>query len=1006
MQWCRRPHSSWVKAIHSNANAPACWWLYDLRMKFRTNFSLPLTQKILLVVAIPLSIQLIFIVFMSNDLSRLVAAQNQEQHYIKVVMSRDRLLINERQRTMIIAMYLATLDPTCQQNLARTLSDTVVVFNELRELWRDNPERRKILDRCWSIYSLRGDSLVAMVERIGQKHDIEEMLGGMSGNREMIMKIMMIKKIPYLEKLFDEDREQKNLQAESVRQNQELIYRSLYVGLATLILASLVSGLIFSFSISRRLKIVLSNIGALTDSQANLIVIKGGDEISQLNDAVVTTVTKIREAEEFQAQTIAIIADELNKPLTEVEAALQQLSKCGFVTLSEKGSKRLHDSSAEIKRLEALVFELVNLDASERDLQLSQVDMSDLAENCIKIVEPLTRLRSISVTLNSVAKNSVVYADGDKITQVLINFLSNAIKYSPDNATIEINIETTEQTVKVSIRDHGPGIAQEFHSKIFQRFEQAESASASKPASSGLGLAISKEIIESQGGSVGFSSKIGDGSTFWLSLSTTKPQLSNQSSITAIGTPQKGWKPTLWKKALLVVALPILVQLFTVATMYNFLQQNSLRIAELEKIPAITSLHEKLLAGLAWSGIAAMNYNLERDPKSIAKMKFEEEGIRQHIAELHDLTGTDKTTDKLLAVINAHLALDQHIVQAKKNADISLFVGEKGLDDKNHLLVDIRTPMHELITEQNELIASNELASDEMRRNFQTLLLLSVIAASIVAGALGLLIAHSLTKRAKRLSDIALRFSNHRELPQPLPGDDELAFVEQQLHEAGKKLMKLEILRAEMIGITSHELRTPLTSLIALIEVIEAGVFGELTAEGSRLLEKARLETSELIVLISNLLDLEKMESGKILVSKHKMQVENVLEQIKSDNAMPATQRGINLTVNHCQEEIFADSNRLTQAMTAVIRSIFERIPSKSNVIVECNRDQNTVVLAVEAPHGVAAIGSGYNKHKQFAREQMAISLARLTAVQHGGDLHLTTSSKGRRIALNLPVGA
>jgi signal transduction histidine kinase len=284
------------------------------------------------------------------------------------------------------------------------------------------------------------------------------------------------------------------------------------------------------------------------------------------------------------------------------------------------------------------------------------------------------------------------------------------------------------------------------------------------------------------------------------------------------------------------------------------------------------------------------------------------------------------------------------------------------------------------------------------------LLFASAIAASIVAGTLGFLIANSLTNRAKRLSKVALRFSESRELPEPLAGDDELAFVEQQLHAAGMKLMELEVQRAEMIGITSHELRTPLTSLIALIEIMEAEVFGPVTEHGRTLLAKARLQTSELIVLITNLLDLEKMESGKILVTKQKIRVENVFEQIKADNIQPADNKGIGLKIQDCEQEVLGDSTRLSQALTAVIRSILERLPSASDVILECKKTHDTIILAIGAPHGVA-VKSYRNKHRELAREQMAISLARLTAVQHGGDLNLTTSSKGRTIEICIPAG-
>lgn len=964
-----------------------------------------MTHKLLLVVAIPLAIQLVFIAIMSNNLGKLGAAQNLAQHFVRVVMARDLFIISERERTMLVAVYMTALDENIRQKYFLTQQESTVSFNELAELWADDPERSKVLRRLWTLLGQRDAQAQTLLSNMEKKTTVQDMLGDFTGEDPIMRRAVLQKRVPFIGKYFEQDQVRKMHIDSDVQQNVQDTFVTLQVGLVALLLASLISGLLFSVSVSRRLKIVLSNINTLANNQTNLVNLKGGDEIAELNRAVVATATKIKDAEEFHAQTIAIIADELNRPLAEVDAALQEVRKSGFETLNDKGAKRLQDSHAEIKRLESLVSELVNLDAAERKLDVASIDLAELVTNCLKIVEPLTKSKSISVTVKH-ADNAIAFADGDKTTQVLINLLSNAVKYSPENSKIELAIDSTDEAVRVSVCDHGAGIPAEFHARIFQRFEQAESLSAQKSNSSGLGLKISKEIVESQGGNVGFTSKVGQGSTFWFSL-PTKPV--NELTMAAAERPLRNqWKPTLWKKALLVVALPVVIQLVTVAALYNFLQQNSEKIAELEKIPKITNLHSELMTSMANAGLLSMLYNSKRAQRDLIEARAEDQLLRNNIAELQKLTdtenGPDPLTAKLLAAINAHLAFDEHIIAARQNANVSEIVGDKGTDKKENLLIDVHTPLQALAHRQKELIASNALASEEIRHKIDFLLFASAIAASLVAATLGFSIAKSLTSRAKRLAQVALRFSESRELSQPVAGEDELAFVEQQLYEAGKKLMQLEVARAEMIGITSHELRTPLTSLIALIEALEAEVFGPVTEHGYKLLAKARLETSELIVLITNLLDLEKMESGKILVTKQKIRVENVFEQIKIDNLQPAENKGIRLDIQDCEQEVLADSNRLSQAVTAILRSIMERLPGASDVQLECRSAKDSVILAIGAPHGVA-VKSYRNKHRELAREEMAISLARWTALQHGGDLRLTTSSKGRTIEICLPAG-
>jgi signal transduction histidine kinase len=112
----------------------------------------------------------------------------------------------------------------------------------------------------------------------------------------------------------------------------------------------------------------------------------------------------------------------------------------------------------------------------------------------------------------------MIYADGDRLMQVLTNLLANAAKFSPAGATVLVRVSTGPQVIRIAVIDHGPGIPENFHAHVFERFAQANSSSTRQSGGSGLGLSIAKAIVERLGGRIGFESAAGIGTTFYVEL--------------------------------------------------------------------------------------------------------------------------------------------------------------------------------------------------------------------------------------------------------------------------------------------------------------------------------------------------------------------------------------------------------------------------------------------------------------------------------------------------------
>ncbi len=144
-----------------------------------------------------------------------------------------------------------------------------------------------------------------------------------------------------------------------------------------------------------------------------------------------------------------------------------------------------------------------------------------LVAQAIEGVRPFADRFGVQIDLSSALATGVpAIGDEARTQQVIDNLLSNAIKFAPSGSKVEVAIEPLGAELVVSVRDHGPGVPQEFQARVFDRFAMAEPAGR-RVASSGLGLSIARSIVEGQGGRIGFDSPLpGGGSRFWFSLPT------------------------------------------------------------------------------------------------------------------------------------------------------------------------------------------------------------------------------------------------------------------------------------------------------------------------------------------------------------------------------------------------------------------------------------------------------------------------------------------------------
>src|SRR4051794_17794725 len=234
--------------------------------------------------------------------------------------------------------------------------------------------------------------------------------------------------------------------------------------------------------------------------------------------------TDVRRLEEIKADFIATASHELRTPLAAVYGAAQTLLRHDFA-LDETGRERFVSLIAdESERLGRIVNEILlanQLDAGRLDLESEPFEAGDLVE---RVVESTRMHAPPSVTLEVEAPESVpqVAADADKVRQVLVNLVENAIKYSPDGGRVEVGMEERDGFLRFYVRDEGLGIAPEDQERIFEKFYRADPQMTRGVGGTGLGLYICRELIDRMGGRIWAEPNGSKGSMFVFELPTAE----------------------------------------------------------------------------------------------------------------------------------------------------------------------------------------------------------------------------------------------------------------------------------------------------------------------------------------------------------------------------------------------------------------------------------------------------------------------------------------------------
>jgi signal transduction histidine kinase len=225
--------------------------------------------------------------------------------------------------------------------------------------------------------------------------------------------------------------------------------------------------------------------------------------------------------EQQKDEFVTMIHHEVRAPLTAVRGAIGLLSGGVAGELSDSARELVDIAHRNSERMERLVSDIMSarkLDSGRLDFHLTEVKPMDLVKEAVEATAAYGQKYGVRFIVEGDFGDVTVRVDPDRLIQVLTNVLSNAVRFSPSGGVVSLTASVSPAMARVAVSDRGPGIAEEFRDQVFEKFARADDGSWRHRSGTGLGMSISKGIMEELGGSISFETASGVGTTFFVDI--------------------------------------------------------------------------------------------------------------------------------------------------------------------------------------------------------------------------------------------------------------------------------------------------------------------------------------------------------------------------------------------------------------------------------------------------------------------------------------------------------
>ncbi len=476
-------------------------------------------------------------------------------------------------------------------------------------------------------------------------------------------------------------------------------------------------------------------------------------------------------------------------------------------------------------------------------------------------------------------------------------------------------------------------------------------------------------------------------------------------------------------KGIVLVSVPLVFELIFVGLLFVMLQKSE-ELSTLEaKSRSIISEAQNVSKALYDGGIELVSYYFTKDTKHIEKYENFVKTIPNSFTELWKLTSGNMRQREHVEVIQKLTNKTLHVFTVYgRPADvgggmIGAFIGisnfkRKWEESYSILFQEVQKLTHDEQDELNRLSAAVAQAKTGVRIVLYAGIAFNVILTLVLA----VFFARGITNRLAVLSDNALKLQKRQQLSPVLSGTDEIAALDRTFHEVADALYRAEQQKQEFISMISHDLRSPLSSLQMTLALVVKGTYGKLNDVGHTRVSKAERSIERLISLISELLDIEKIEAGMLELDRSTIELKTATTVAVETVGQLADDNSITITDNTPEMEIYADKRRLEQVMVNLLSNAIKYSPKDTTVVIDAVSDGNILeIRIIDQGKGVPPEDREqiFERFKQVKRVEetkekstgLGLAICKAVVEAHGGTIGVRPNEeRGSTFWFKLPI--